>query len=274
MAICLGDAFVQYIEKTECIGNSLDKINYNFMELDKICCAFSAANDALAVVEGIVMGDGTGSFTSAVDGYDYWRPGTLINYPVGITGHLTTSNFIQTQTNIIARGGISGGSLSVGGATVIGTTLQVGGSVLVYGATSLRGNASIVGSVDCASLVSAGALRAATIYSTGDVVAFSTSDERLKKQITPIPDALEKVSNLKGVEFEWNTDLQDVHEGKDTGVIAQEVEQIMPTAVTTRDNGYKAVKYEKLIPLLIEAVKELKEQNVALKAEIEALKSK
>ena len=48
----------------------------------------------------------------------------------------------------------------------------------------------------------------------------------------------------------------------------------MPTAVVDRDTGYKGVKYDRLIPLLIEAVKELTEQNVALKAEIEALKSK
>lgn len=258
MAICLGDSFIQYIEKTECIGNSLDKINYNFQELDKISCVFSAANDALAVVEGIVMGDGAGSFSAAVDGYDYWRPGTLINYPVGVNGHINASNFIQTQTDLIAKGGVSGASLRIGGATVLGTTLQVGGSVLVYGATSLRANLAVTGSIDCSSLVSTGPIRGATIYSTGDVIAFSTSDQRLKKEITVIGNALEKVNNLRGVDFEWNTRLQDTHEGKDTGVIAQEVEQVMPTAVIERENGYKAVRYEKLIPLLIESIKELK----------------
>ena len=55
------------------------------------------------------------------------------------------------------------------------------------------------------------------------------------------------------------------NEGHDVGVIAQEVEKVIPEIVQTRDNGYKAVKYEKIVPLLIESIKELK-------AEIEELK--
>jgi hypothetical protein len=93
----------------------------------------------------------------------------------------------------------------------------------------------------------------------GDVVAYSSSDERLKDNKKNIDNALEKVESLNGVEFDWN-DKQDVYEGHDIGVIAQEVEKIAPELVSTRDNGYKAVKYEKLVPLLIEAVKELSEK--------------
>jgi len=51
-----------------------------------------------------------------------------------------------------------------------------------------------------------------------------------------------------------------VHEGHDVGVIAQEVEKVLPELVTTRDNGYKAVKYDKLTAVLIQAVKELSER--------------
>jgi len=104
-----------------------------------------------------------------------------------------------------------------------------------------------------------------TIRCTGDVVAFFSSDERLKDNIKPIENSLEKVGQLKGYEFDWN-DKQKVYEGHDVGVIAQEVEKVVPEIVETREHdGYKAVKYEKLVPLLINAINELK-------AEIEELK--
>jgi uncharacterized protein YlzI (FlbEa/FlbD family) len=71
---------------------------------------------------------------------------------------------------------------------------------------------------------------------------------------------------VQGIEFDW-IPKEGVHgnSGHDVGVIAQEIEKVLPEVVITRDNGYKAVKYEKIIPLLIESVKELK-------AEIEELK--
>ena len=112
----------------------------------------------------------------------------------------------------------------------------------------------------------------AIVRSTGDIVAYYSSDERLKDNIQVIDGALEKVSQIKGVEFDWN-DKQDVYEGHDIGVIAQDVEAVAPEIVETREDGYKAVKYEKLTALLIEAVKELTEQNKQMKAEIETLKS-
>ena len=104
-----------------------------------------------------------------------------------------------------------------------------------------------------------------TIQCTGDIVAFASSDERLKDNLTPIENSLDKVGQLKGYEFDWN-DKQQVHTGHDVGVIAQEVEKVVPEIVETREHdGYKAVKYEKLVPLLINAINELK-------AEIEELK--
>ena len=96
------------------------------------------------------------------------------------------------------------------------------------------------------------AATANTIRCTGDVVAFYSSDERLKDNITPIENSLDKVGQLKGYEFDWN-DKQDVYKGHDVGVIAQEVEKVVPELVQTRNDGYKAVKYEKVVPLLINA---------------------
>ena len=110
------------------------------------------------------------------------------------------------------------------------------------------------------------------VRSTGDIVAYYSSDERLKDNVQVIDGALEKVSKLRGVEFDWN-DKQDVYEGHDIGVIAQDVEAVAPELVQTRDDGYKAVKYEKLTALLIEAVKELKDENKQIRIELENLKS-
>jgi hypothetical protein len=97
------------------------------------------------------------------------------------------------------------------------------------------------------------------IDASNDIVAFSSSDLRLKENIKPIENALDKVKSLTGVEFDWKPELKHAHgyEGHDTGVIAQEVQEVMPTAIRTNDTGYLAVRYEKLIGLLIEANKEL-----------------
>lgn len=104
----------------------------------------------------------------------------------------------------------------------------------------------------------------------GDIVAFWTSDKNLKDNIKNIEAPLEKITQLNGVTFDWN-DKQSLHEGSDVGVIAQDVEKIIPEAVTTRDDGYKAVKYEKIIPLLIESIKELKARNEELEEKINKL---
>ena len=89
-----------------------------------------------------------------------------------------------------------------------------------------------------------------------DIIAFFSSDEKLKDNIIPIDNALSKIMGISGNTFDWND--KSTHEGADTGVIAQEVEALnLPGVVTTRDDGYKAVRYEKLVPLLIEAIKEL-----------------
>jgi hypothetical protein len=112
-------------------------------------------------------------------------------------------------------------------------------------------------------------------YVTGDVTTYYTSDERLKKDIVKIEDALEKVRWLKGVEFTWNKDvitgLTDVgpKPDRDVGLIAQDVEKVFPQAVLDREDGYKAVDYTRLVPVLIEAVKELSYRVNILEAELE-----
>ena len=98
---------------------------------------------------------------------------------------------------------------------------------------------------------------AGDIAASGDIVAFNSSDERLKENIKQIENGLEKINKISGYEFDWNEDLQKARKGHDVGILAHEIEEILPEAVTRRDNGYLAVDYEKIIPLLIQSVKEL-----------------
>ena len=103
----------------------------------------------------------------------------------------------------------------------------------------------------------------------GDIVAFNSSDRNLKDNITVIPNALDKINAISGNTFTWKTSATtpEYFQGitDDTGVIAQEVEALgLPGITTTRDDGTKAVRYEKLIPVLIQAVKELSAKVTAL----------
>ena len=114
-----------------------------------------------------------------------------------------------------------------------------------------------------------------SLYVSGDLIAFA-SDDRLKTNKKIIENALEKVRSLNGFTFNFNETAAEL--GKDTetthvGVSAQEVEKVLPEAVTESANqGYLTVKYDKMVALLIEAIKEQSEQIDYLKEEIEKLK--
>jgi hypothetical protein len=115
-------------------------------------------------------------------------------------------------------------------------------------------------------------LNGSTWNVTGDVVAYA-SDKRLKENIKIIPNAIEKVSALSGVTFDWNTTSEKAgfvpkRKYDEIGVLAQDVQNVIPQAVEyapfdRNDDGtsksgenYLTVKYEKIVPLLIEAIKE------------------
>ena len=107
---------------------------------------------------------------------------------------------------------------------------------------------------------------------TGDITGL-TSDKRLKDFKGTIPSALEKVQKLNGYNFNWNDTAKELDsniftEDDQVGVSAQEVLEVCPEAVKPApvDNNYYTVQYEKLVPLLIEAIKEQQEQIEQLKA--------
>ena len=112
------------------------------------------------------------------------------------------------------------------------------------------------------------------VRSTGNVTAYYSSDLALKENISPISNALDKVSQIGGYNFDW-TDSHIKERGgedgyfvrkADVGIIAQEVQKVLPEVVGTRDDGTLGVKYEQIIPLLIESIKELKSEIQSLKS--------
>jgi hypothetical protein len=145
---------------------------------------------------------------------------------------------------------ISSGEISIGQSVGVSDTVQFG-KVGVGGASDATYELKVTGDIGA----------------TGDVVAYVSSDERLKDEITPIENSLQKINSIGGYSFVWN-EKQDIYKGKDYGVIAQEIEQVLPELVETRENGYKAVKYDRIVSLLIEGIKELNKEVSELKQQI------
>ncbi len=208
---------------------------------------------------------------------------------IGITSPAKTMHIFQTEGGV----GAKHATIRLGGFSTVGP------DIAAYRHTGNSNDQGLVfstyhnsnGTTDTMTLDSLGDVKieeslgigVAASSTTGrldcsnDVVAFSTSDKRLKENIKPLENSLDKVLKISGVEFDWKElteeEKETIHgnEGHDIGVIAQEVEEILPQVVTTRDTGYKAVKYEKIVPLLIESVKELKREVDEIKQKCDCL---
>jgi hypothetical protein len=160
------------------------------------------------------------------------------------------------------------GDLSVtGNATLSGNIL---GDRIQNGTTSFdiqtaSGNANITvgGTSNVAVFAPAGLYITGNISATGDVIAQnvnSLSDATLKANVTAIENAEQVVNALNGVGYDWKDGS-----GHAYGLIAQDVEQVVPEAVKTGDDGIKSVNYSMLIPFLIETVKKQGEEIAKLK---------
>ena len=111
------------------------------------------------------------------------------------------------------------------------------------------------------------------IRATNEVTAYFASDINLKENIRPISSALDLVSRIRGVFFDWKEEYITKRGGEDgyfvrkhdIGVIAQEIQSILPEVVGERSDGYLAVKYDKIVPLLIQAINELRSEIEKLK---------
>ncbi len=214
------------------------------------------------------------------------------------SGTLIADGVVNFNSTLDATSSTAGGALTIDGGTAIAKKLYVGGDTNLGGDLTIGGDISASGgsiSIDDGTFgniriavtgdneidTSSGGLTLDSTTGTttvddnltvngnlnvdgdgvftGDVIAFSSSDERLKDNIAAIPDALTKVVGLSGNTFTWNEASNK--EGDDIGVIAQEVAALgLPGLTTIRDDGTYAVRYERLIPLLIQAIKELNDK--------------
>ena len=152
-----------------------------------------------------------------------------------------------------------GGNLSLNSNDIDGT-----GNIDITGNITMSGD----GRADSLGVGTAASGTTGEIRATNDVTAFYSSDVALKENIINIPNPLEAIKKLNGVLFDWKKSYMDQRGGedgyfvrkKDVGVIAQEVEKVLPEAVAQRADGIKAVKYDRLTCLLIEAVKVLSDK--------------
>ena len=233
---------------------------------------------------GSFEGDG-GQLTNVapIGGTNISVAGTTVNLDdsITLTGTVTAATgtfvyqYFESSSTIITSGSnvfgndaadiqqitgsiFNSGSFNVSGSSMLSGSLSITGSTNVIGAVS----ASTTGRFSSLGINTAPSGVAGAILATNDVVAFSTSDERLKENFEEIGSAVEKVEQMTGYTFNW-VPMEDIHvygDMKDIGVKAQDVEKILPELVSDRENGYKAVKYDKLTAVLIQAVKELSER--------------
>ena len=169
---------------------------------------------------------------------------TTTHYPVFISGLGSETPYISTTSNYLGfipdSGTLTVNQLNVG-VTTLGVTT----------ATNLT-----VQSINCSGVATA------TDFN-------STSDINLKKDVKVIDDPLEKVLQLNGVSFNWTDTGQS-----SAGVIAQDVEKVMPEIIRDNPTGYKSLNYNGLIGLLIEAVKEQNETIKSLEQKINTLEER
>ena len=111
---------------------------------------------------------------------------------------------------------------------------------------------------------------------TGNITAYYSSDISLKDNIRPIESAIFKVKQIRGVTFDWNEKAGKIEQqkGHDVGLIAQEVEKVLPEVIQIRKDGIKAIAYEKVVPLLVEAIKEQQTTIENLESRLKLLEDK
>ena len=246
----------------------------------------------------IVKFPGTGSTTTVTE---------VLLKGASVTGNAATATALQTARAIAVAGDVVGTANFDGTAGIsISTTIQANSVAL---GTDTTGNyvASLVAGTgvtlsnnsgegatptvaigqavatssdvqfDSFGVGTAASGTTGEIRATNNITAYYSSDARLKENINYIDDALGKVAKIQGVEFDWKEDYIAKAGGEDgyfvrkhdVGLIAQQVENVLPELVANRDDGFKAMKYDRVVALLVNAIHELTDRVEELEAQVE-----
>tara|TARA_R110001592_G_scaffold15722_1_gene68029 strand:+ start:18794 stop:19870 length:1077 start_codon:yes stop_codon:yes gene_type:complete len=235
------------------------------------------ANDNLVEIDDTDAADNDyAKFTAnGLEGRSFSEVRSDLNVEDGSTADQTKADI--NALDITEVGTISSGvwqGTTIASAYLDSDTAHLSGTQTFSGVKTFSSSTQSTSKTTGALKVTGGVGIAKTLNVGEDIVAFASSDERYKDLITPIENPNEKIKLLSGNTFVWN-DKHEVFKGKkDIGVIAQEVEKVLPEIVETRDNGYKAVKYEKIVALLIESNKELIKRVEDLEGSLSAEKGR
>ena len=192
-----------------------------------------------------------------------------------VTGPIDGSSNLNIGGNACITGSLNAGNTTIGTTSItscatVNTTLTVNDSLFVgsgadklcvtnactktCNSTEIGGTLTVCGDTAVTGCITA----------TQDIIAYSSSDKRFKDDLNKICNTKDILNSLTGYSFKWNE--TSGREGNDLGIIAQDVKKVLPEIVQERDNGYLAVDYIKLIPVLIEEVKRLNNEVEKLKS--------
>jgi hypothetical protein len=250
---------------------------------------FTAYDTALATITGSLISSASASKTTN-DSQDV----SITNLNSATASLLIETANLETFTSSInttikskldADGVISGSSQITAGSTTnfatdVKTRLNaetvVSGSSQVTLSSTTGGGTSAAVQFGSLGIGMAASVTTGRIDATNDIVAFSSSDIRFKENIKPIENAIDKIRKISGNTYDWKEENKVEHgyEGNDVGVIAQEIEAVLPQLVQTRESGFKAVKYDKLVALLIEGIKEQQLQIEQLRIDLNNCRNK
>jgi len=252
-------------------GTGADIVDTTYRNEDGSAIFFQRARGTSQTPTGVLAGDALGYFGATGYGTTNWGNGAGAIVVAAAENWTDTANgsVIGFATSPIGTGDfvvqaviLSNGNVGIGtppDANQIPTALD---KLQVFGDIRVGSDGT----------TNTGCLK--NFNGTG-IVGTCASDRRFKKDITPFAPALAALTALQPVHYSWRTsEFPERHFGTERayGLIAQDVEKVLPELVPTDKDGYKAVDYGKLPLLTIQAMKELKTENDALRSETDALK--
>lgn len=240
----------------------IDDANYGTADSINTNCRIGVCicNGGVAIADALHVDGSTGNLTSTIKGSFCNIGSTCVT---GDTNLGSTNNNYTVSCGDFFVGGNNtpnGRCVSIDAST--GNT-SICGSLDVAGSTCLRGGVGIIGTTGITGDLNV----TGNINATCDITAYSSSDKRLKTDLSRIGDSSSIINSLTGYRFNWDSNKTN-KDGSDVGIIAQDVQKVLPVIVKERDDGYLAVDYIKLIPILIEEVKSLNNRIVTLEGKL------